>query len=183
MRGLTQDLKQLSYDDLFQVFVNVVNWIAKEKQVEAAKDMIGAVQKEWNRRRNVGDAFTDFERSETGMLAALGYRVGQIEGRPPRARKEILKYVLEGELPMVHSASYREEWGEPKSSKRYRKVVRFLQNNIENKASCARRGHIGGVSPSRPIRQARPCSVPSACLTATTKTFAPGLMSLLSPGT
>jgi hypothetical protein len=24
--------------------------------------------------------------------------------------------------------------------------------------------HIGGVTPSRPIRQARPCSVPSACL-------------------
>jgi hypothetical protein len=46
-----------------------------------------------------------------------------------------------------------------------------------------RRNHIGGVTPSRPIRQARPCSVPSACLTATMKTLAPGLMSLLSPGT
>jgi hypothetical protein len=35
--------------------------------------------------------------------------------------------------------------------------------------------YVGGVRPSRPIRQARPCSVPSACLTATMKTFAPGL--------
>lgn len=33
---------------------------------------------------------------------------------------------------MVHSASYTDEWGEPHSDKRYRKVIRFLQNNIES---------------------------------------------------
>src|SRR5262249_48346377 len=45
---------------------------------------------------------------------------------------------------------------------------------------CGHR-HIGGVMPSRPTRHARPCSVPSGCLTATIKTFAPGLRSFLSP--
>ena len=43
--------------------------------------------------------------------------------------------------------------------------------------------YIGGVTPSRPTRHARPCSVPSGCLTVTMKTFAPGVRSLLSPGT
>ena len=47
--------------------------------------------------------------------------------------------------------------------------------------SCC--SHIGGVSPSRPTRQARPCNVPSGCLAAMMRTFAPGLRSLLSPGT
>ena len=45
------------------------------------------------------------------------------------------------------------------------------------------RGHIGGVTPSRPTRHARPCSVPSGCLIAAMKTLAPGLRSLLSPCT
>ena len=33
---------------------------------------------------------------------------------------------------MVHSESYTDEWGEPGSHKRYSKVVRFFQNNIES---------------------------------------------------
>jgi hypothetical protein len=122
----------MSYDDLLQLFLNAVGLIVKQKQVEAAKRMITTIHNEWERRRKLGDAFIDFERPEMGMLAALGYRVGHTEGRPPQVRREILKYVLEGELPMVHSASYTAEWGEPGSSKRCRKLVRFLQNNIEN---------------------------------------------------
>ena len=47
----------------------------------------------------------------------------------------------------------------------------------------SRHDHIGGVTPSRPTRHARPCSVPSGCLIAAMKTFAPGLRSLLSPCT
>jgi hypothetical protein len=133
MSGLiSPNLKETSYDDLFQMFVNAVGLIAKEKQVEAAKAMIAAIQKEWERRRNVGDAFTDFDRPEVGMLAALGYRVGHTEGKPPRVRRLTLQFMLEGELPMVHSANYTEEWGEAGSFKRYRKLVRFLQNNIAN---------------------------------------------------
>jgi hypothetical protein len=45
------------------------------------------------------------------------------------------------------------------------------------------RNHIGGVIPSRPTRQARPCTVPSGCLTPMMKTLAPTFRSLLSPGT
>ena len=65
------------------------------------------------------------------MLASFGYRVGHL-GRSTPIRRKILEYVLEGELPMVHSASYTEEWGEPGSFKRHRKLVRFLENNIKS---------------------------------------------------
>ena len=51
-------------------------------------------------------------------------------------------------------------------------------------APCtSRRDHIGGVTPSRPTRHARPCSAPSGCLIAAMNTFAPSLRSLLSPCT
>src|SRR6516165_6994790 len=66
-------------------------------------------------------------------------------------------------------------------------VVRLLRSEVNRavssscQTSCSRRDHIGGVTPSRPTRHARPCSVPSGCLIAAMKTFAPGLRSLLSP--
>ncbi len=129
---VTPKLSEESYDALFRRFINACSYIAKQKQVEAAKAMIVAVEKEWKRRRTLGDASPDFERPEVGMLAVLGYHVGQMDGKPLQLRKLILKYILEGELPMVHSASYTEEWGEPNSSKRYEKLVRFLQNSIES---------------------------------------------------
>ena len=43
----------------------------------------------------------------------------------------VLKYVLEGELPMIHSVSYMAEWGEPNSLRRFEKLVRVLGNMIE----------------------------------------------------
>ena len=49
--------------------------------------------------------------------------------------------------------------------------------------SASRPDYMGGVTPSRPIRRARPCNVPSGCLIAAINTFAPGLRSLLSPRT
>jgi hypothetical protein len=133
MPNLTMpDLTEDSYEDLLQRFLNAVSLIVRERQVEDAKRLIVAIQQEWKRRRNHGDAINGFERPETGMLAALGYHVGQMQGQLARTRREILKFVLGGELPMVHSASYTDEWGEPNSPKRYWKLVRFLQNNIEN---------------------------------------------------
>ena len=129
---MPNDLTEESYADLLQRFLNAVSLIVREKQVEDAKQLIAAIQEEWERRRNLGDAFNDFSRPEMGMLGALGYHVGQTKGQPSRIRREILKFVLGQELPMVHSAAYTDEWGEPNSFKRYRKLVRFLENNIES---------------------------------------------------
>jgi hypothetical protein len=56
-------------------------------------------------------------------------------------------------------------------------------SSSSSKTFCLHHNHIGGVTPSRPTRHARPCSVPSGCVIAAIKTFAPGLRSLLSPET
>ena len=129
---MIQTLTEDSYANLLQRFMNAVSWIAQERQVDLAKKMVSAIQEEWKRRRTLRDTFVCFDRPEVGMLAALGYHVGHIQGQPSRIRRQILKYILEGELPMVHSANYTDEWGEPNSSTRYWKLVRFLQNNIES---------------------------------------------------
>jgi hypothetical protein len=74
---MTTHLREMSYDDLLQLFVNAVSLIVKEKQVEAAKRTITEIQNEWGRRRKLGDAFIDFNRPELGMLAALGSWIEQ----------------------------------------------------------------------------------------------------------
>jgi hypothetical protein len=58
-----------------------------------------------------------------------------------------------------------------------------LPPGFDRNFEIVQQNHTGGVAPSRPIRQAQPGKVLSACLAATMNTFAPGLMSLLSPGT
>ena len=45
------DLKEMSYEQLLQLFVNAVGLIVKEKQVSQAKEIINCHQHEWARRR------------------------------------------------------------------------------------------------------------------------------------
>jgi hypothetical protein len=119
------------YDQLFQRFLNSIRLIVEKKQLEAAQRMIRDIQSEWQRRRGQGDAVVDYDRPERGLLAALGYHVGHNQGQSSEVRRLILKYVLEGELPMIHSAEYMKEWGEPNSSTRFQKLARFLGNMVE----------------------------------------------------
>ena len=139
MANSAPNLKAMSYDDLLQMFVNAVDLIVREKQAEAAKEQIIDIQNGWKRRRRQGDAFTDFERPETGMLGAFGYRVGHTKGKPPRVRREILKYVLQGELPMVHSASYTDEWGDAHSDDRDH-LFRRIATTCSDRSRPVRRG-------------------------------------------
>jgi len=124
-------LEAETYDQLFQRFLNSTRRIVEKKQVEAAQRMISDIQKEWQRRRDQGGTAVNFDRPERGLLAALGYHVGHSQGQPSEIRRLILKYVLEGELPMIHSAEYMKEWSGPNSSARFQKLAQFLENMIE----------------------------------------------------
>ncbi len=125
------NLETESYEQLFQRFLNSIRLIAGSRQVEDAQRMIADIQREWQRRRDRGDATLNYDRPEQGVLAALGYHVGHSQGQSSGTRRLILKHVLEGGLPMIHSATYMNEWGEPNSLKRFEKLVQFLGNMIE----------------------------------------------------
>jgi len=55
-----------------------------------------------------------------------------VEGESTPARRLILKHLVERQLPLVQSPAYTDEWGTPKSSKRYHKLIRFLENQLNN---------------------------------------------------
>lgn len=125
------NLQSESYEQLFQRFLNAVGWLVSNRQIEEAQGMITDIQREWRRRRDRGDPILNYDRPEQGVLGALGYHVGHSQGKSSDTRRMVLKYVLEGELPMIHSVNYMNEWGEPNSLQRFEKLARVLANMIE----------------------------------------------------
>ena len=91
------------------------------------------VEQEWIKREvdlhEVSNGFVP----ETGLLAALGYRVGSTRGLKPDLRRAILARVYNTDLPLVYSRSYMAQWGEPKSWQRKRKMTNTLVGFIESK--------------------------------------------------
>jgi hypothetical protein len=59
-------------------------------------------------------------------------RVGSVKGEKTPIRRQILSHLLELQLPMVGSPAYTDEWGTPKSPKRYWKLNRFLESQLNN---------------------------------------------------
>jgi len=64
-------------------------------------------------------------RSE-GMLSYLEYRVGKNADLPAVVRQSILSRVFEGKLPRVFEPAYMNEWGDPNSARRLRKMAESL---------------------------------------------------------
>ncbi|HFQ5355573.1 TPA: hypothetical protein ACGVAX_002786 [Vibrio vulnificus] len=62
---------------------------------------------------------------QMGVLKAVGYTVGA-QGLPQAQRLAILKNVYMEHLPYVESRAYMNEWGEPQSSGRLRKMAETL---------------------------------------------------------
>lgn len=60
------------------------------------------------------------------MLSYLEYRVGKTAGLSSRERQVILSRVFEGKLPRVFEPAYMEEWGDPKSARRLKKMAESL---------------------------------------------------------
>jgi hypothetical protein len=62
-----------------------------------------------------------------------------VNGEKTPIRRQVLKLVLEQlQLPIVGSPAYTDEWGEPNSSKRYEKLIRFLESQLSNPGNINR---------------------------------------------
>lgn len=64
-----------------------------------------------------------------GPLKTLGYTVGE-NGLPVSRRRDILRFALEGQLPLSISAEVRLDWGPPNSSRRRFKIINSLKGFI-----------------------------------------------------
>jgi hypothetical protein len=121
------DLLQGKSDaDLLIIFNNCVRTLAKGTN-ENAVQVVQGIEQEWQRRLK---GWSSDPRPNEGMLAALGYHVGN-NGEKLAVRRRILKHVLEGELPVVGSVAYTAEWGRPLSRQRFDKLTRFFMNMLE----------------------------------------------------
>ena len=67
-----------------------------------------------------------------GIMSTMGYRVGDNQGIRKEYRINIMIDVLTEPLPFVESPSYMQEWGEPRTKKRYNKLKNFLIGEINN---------------------------------------------------
>ena len=63
---------------------------------------------------------------QDGMLSAVGYHVGIVQGKSEAIRHKLLDYIMTGTLPPAGSPPYYEEWGEPLTQQRYRKLHRVI---------------------------------------------------------
>src|SRR5690606_40057528 len=72
-----------------------------------------------------------------GLLSASGYHVGQTRGLTESERREILNFIFfKDTLNEIDNEGYKEQWGEPKTSDRLKKladVVATLANNALRK--------------------------------------------------
>lgn len=68
----------------------------------------------------------------TGLLTFMGYHVGQGSPLLPPRRREILQYILLGRLPNVNDRLYMQEWGEPGTDHRLRKLANTLATLARN---------------------------------------------------
>lgn len=74
---------------------------------------------------SIGSSAVAGFRSE-GMLSYLEYRVGKTAGLPANVRQSILARAFEGKLPRVFEPAYMNEWGQPRSAQRLRKMAESL---------------------------------------------------------
>lgn len=120
-------------EQLLNLFKNAVGKLSDGTN-DSARDVVAAIAHEWKQRLEravAGGVLT--ARPTKGMLHELGYKVGQ-EGERTPIRRQILKQVVEMDLPLVSSPAYTNEWGTPGSQQRFRKLTRFLEERLSNPA-------------------------------------------------
>jgi len=134
MPSIVAKIPLMTDQNLLNLFGNAIRRLAKEPD-DMARHVIAGVAAEWKNRRSA--ACFDLGTSSLphcGVLATLGFHVGNVNGERTPVRRLILTHVIESELPFVCSLAYMDEWGAPNTSKRYWKLVRFLRGQIANPA-------------------------------------------------
>lgn len=71
-----------------------------------------------------------YDRAAQSPLHVMGYSVGK-KGISQRRRRLILQDAYKGSIPLVESREYMEEWGEPNSGKRLRRIAQQLASNVQ----------------------------------------------------
>ncbi len=124
-----ENIPTLSDVRLRNLFLNAIKirLDPTNKWYDEAERAIAAIQDTWSdrvRRQQFQDYKADTP--EEGMLKSVGYKVGE-NGESYEVRHRLLDFLIEGVLPPAGSPPYYEDWGEPSSKQRYRKLHRVIR--------------------------------------------------------
>ena len=119
----------LEFEKLITLWHNALSY----KNTDKGNLVRDIVEREWTTREVDLHVRSNGFEPETGLLAALGYRVGFTRGLKVELRQAILARIYNVELPLVYSRSYMAQWGKPRSWQRKRKLVNSLLGFIQSK--------------------------------------------------
>lgn len=127
---MRENAASLEFERLITLWHNALSYKNPEEGI-LVRDI---VEEEWKSREiDLHERSNGFV-PETGLLAAIGYRVGSTRGLKAGLRQAILTRVYTVDLPLVYSRSYMAQWGKPGSSQRRRKLTNTLIGFIESKS-------------------------------------------------
>ena len=136
MCKLIDNIPGYSDDELIKLFHNA---LFGSRQTERAQAVVYTIGREWKKRGRSASSAKSKSWPEHGVLDVLGYNVGFAKGRCEKERRQLLAYVLTGELPFVHSRAYMADWGRPASAERVTKLRNCLcafKDNIKSPKNC-----------------------------------------------
>jgi len=122
-----KNIPHMDDEKLRKLFLRAVEYLVEGRDVEDANSIIEAIQTVWAKR--VKDfKFSNYKATtpDVGMLTAVGYHVGITQGKSEAVRHKLLDFIMSGTLPPAGSPPYYEEWGEPLSAQRFRKLHRTV---------------------------------------------------------
>ena len=150
---LASKIAKLALVDTLAIFSNSLRVLAspgKRRLHTSAKRVLAIIDKEWARRSKQqipSDGFFKWPSTEApggdgqlfaigwpeeGLLALMGYHVGQTSDLGSPVRRELLARIFSGQLPPVVSPGYMLEWSKPGTSLRLRKLAESIASFTRN---------------------------------------------------
>jgi hypothetical protein len=130
--------------NLWQNAIRILEDPKQKSQHSSARKVLNAIGAEWERRRRTpleeddrfdwpsthadpGSGFPDTDDwIQEGVLQYMGYRVGDTDGERQAIRQRILSEIFSGSIPPVFPRQYLDEWGQPSSVGRLRKLAETI---------------------------------------------------------
>jgi hypothetical protein len=133
MKNWADEALENSYSNTVKILADGEIGKAAREMVAKAQENLKDIESEWERRRQLAanNRYTP-DRPEKGVLARLGYHVGN-EGEKTTKRRIILERAVNGILPFVPNPAYMDEWGEPGTEQRLGKLAMTIAFFVRDK--------------------------------------------------
>lgn len=160
-------LPKMKIRQMRKVWENATKILSEEKkrdEHEPAIMVLEAIDQEWQKRRtrprDKDDDYFDWPSTDAptgpgkirtdgwqpdGMLKYMGYHVGQTNGKSTSARHAILSQVFQRALPPVFPDEYLDEWGDPETAGRLRKMAETIAALVRNAKRRSNASMIGAI--------------------------------------